>query len=303
MPTTVEEPIEAISTADAPAVEIVPYRPTLRASLAETWRHRRVLTHLGGSVLTLQYRQTLLGLWWVPITVLFATVGRTLIFGRLLNVPSAEGIPYFLFMLTGMLGWTVFDRSLLFTLRSFSRFSRVTRDLSFPLSLVPLAATMQGLLQFALHGALVAVAVGYYSFRLDHVLLPLDERVLLAPLGMVWCMVLAWGLGMFLAPTYVRKRDMRFILRMVLPFWMYVTPIVYPLSAVGDRARLLGQVNPVSSPIELLKEGVFGAGEVSLPGLVASATITVLLVVGGLMFMNRFGPRLIAVESINDDVE
>lgn len=285
---------------EKPPVVYVSEPQTLIQGLRDVWRHRRAIRPLIGSVLEAQYKYTVLGLWWVPIIVFFTNVGRTLIFGRLLNIPSAPGIPYFLFLLTGMLAWTIFDRTLIFGLRGFSRYNRLNRDLTFPMPFVPIGATGQGMYLFVVHGALVCLALGYYSLRLDRVLIPLDARLLLAPLGILWCFVLAWGFGFFFAPIYARARDIRFILRLVLPFWMYVTPIVYPLDSVGSKAQLLAQINPVAPPIELFKEGVFGQGYVDPVGVVVSAATTITLVVGGLIFMNRWGPRLVGTDLVDE---
>lgn len=284
-----------------PIVELVPYQPTLRESLRELWEFRGMLRPLGSSVLKTQFGMTILGLWWVPITVLFATVGRTVIFGRLLNVPSPNGVPYFLFMLTGTLAWTIFDRSLIFTLKSFRRFSRLTRELSFPLGLVPIAATAQGGYQYLVHGALVLVCLVAYSVSAGHSLAPLDPSLLLAPLGVLWCIILAWGIGFFLAPIYARARDVRFLLRMAMPFWMYLTPIVYPLSAVGDRAALLARLNPIAAPVELFKRGLLGIEAPSAIAIASSTVFTLAAVLGGLVFINRYGPQLIGIGGYDFD--
>jgi lipopolysaccharide transport system permease protein len=292
---------EEVPLQPACPVTLVVERPSLLASIREAWHFRDALPDLASSMLMAQYRMTILGFWWVPITVLFATVGRTLIFGRLLHVPSAGDIPYFLFLLAGTLAWTLFDRSLMYTLRSFRRFSRVTRDLRVPLLLVPIAATAQGFYQYAMHGAILVVALVYYSVQMHHVLVPLDERILLAPLGALWCVVLAWGVGFFIAPIFAHRRDIRFVLRMVVPFLMYVTPILYPLTSVGGTAALAARLNPLATPIEMFKEGVFGTGFVSHTGLLVSGVFTISVLVAGAAFMNRFGAELAGLSHHDDE--
>jgi len=140
--------------------QLVPYRPSLFESLRECWHYRGVLRQMASQLSLFTYRQTLLGFWWIPIVVIFDTVGRAVIFGRILNVPSAYGIPYLIFLSVGTMAWWLFNRTLLFTLRSFVRFRRVTKDLYVPLALIPIASMWQTALEFGFYGP---VLLGYFG--------------------------------------------------------------------------------------------------------------------------------------------
>ena len=70
--------------------------------------------------------------------------------------------------------------------------------------------------------------------------------------------------------------------------WMYITPIVYPLSLLGEGpARLLLMINPVTMPIELFRLIVLGQGLIILPFVVLSWIITIAVSVFGIMVFNR----------------
>src|SRR4051812_11094225 len=103
----VQSPTHPEPIAEPEPIVIVEHRLSLWQSVRETWEYRSTLPDLGRSMLKMQWQRTVLGFWWIPILVFFATVGRTLIFGRILGVPSAKGIPYFLFLVVGTFAWTV----------------------------------------------------------------------------------------------------------------------------------------------------------------------------------------------------
>ena len=285
-------------------VVILDHKPSIRHALRDAWAHRGTLIPLGAGMLRVQYRYTVLGLWWIPIVVLFNTIGRTVIFGGIFNLPSPHGVPYFLFILTGSLAWTIFDRSLILGLRGFQRFSRLTKELTFPLLLVPIAVTAQALYLYGFQLLLLLGALVYYSIDM-HTVIP-GFSIVLAPIALLWCLLLAWGIGFFTAPIYARARDIRFILRFVLPFWMYVTPVVYPLNQIGGKFRLVAFLNPLAAPVELFKFSIFGQGVVTAPLLLWSAFATLTVLLAGLWFLDRFGRRLIGIAGgldREDDVE
>ncbi len=82
--------------------------------------------------------------------------------------------------------------------------------------------------------------------------------------GLALCLMFAWGVGMWSAPLYAWAKDVRYVLRLALPFWMFLTPILYPIEKLHGKSRLLAEINPLSSPIEMIKVGLLGAGSVRI---------------------------------------
>jgi lipopolysaccharide transport system permease protein len=256
---------------------------------------------MAAQVMLFQVRFTVLGIWWIPAIVLFDTVGKALVFGRILNVPSAYGIPYLLFLSTGTMTWWLFNRTLLFTMRSFVRFRRQTSTLFVPLALVPMASMWQVALEFSVYAV---VLFGYFSvfwFLEGTLYLNVGPEMLFAPLGLIWLLLIVLGLGFFMAPTFIRARDVRFTTRMALPFLMYVTPILYPLSELGGTAGFIARLNPLAAPVETVKEGLLGIGVLPWYSVAVSVTTTIVLLVAGLKFLNHHGLRLIGVEAFEDE--
>jgi lipopolysaccharide transport system permease protein len=85
---------------------------------------------------------------------------------------------------------------------------------------------------------------------------------------------------------------------------MYVTPVVYPLSQLPESLRWMGIANPLSGPIELIRWGLIGSGQINLPALLTSVGAGVLLLVSGLWFFCREAARSIdAVGEPEDEYE
>ena len=78
-------------------------------------------------------------------------VGYTLIFGGgVFNVKAPNGMPYFLFTMVGMMGWQLFQTTMMISARSFLRLKSLVREIHMPLILVPIAGSAQALIRFLL---------------------------------------------------------------------------------------------------------------------------------------------------------
>jgi lipopolysaccharide transport system permease protein len=117
-------------------------------------------------------------------------------------------------------------------------------------------------------------------------IMPGWKMLLIPPLVLVAAM-LAFSIGLWLAPINVRFRDIKHTLPFMIQIWMYATPIVYPLSIVPEEWRMLYSLNPMVGVIEGFRWAVFDKGEPNFMALGMSAGIIVILMAGGLIFFRR----------------
>jgi len=290
-----------MSTGQIGDVSIELHQPSILQSLRDARRNLPMLGGLFGMVLGFQMTNTVLGVWWVPITFVFDTFVKTFIFGGVLNAPSPSGIPYFLFLAAGNAGWFLFHRGTLYSMKSFQRLRHFVNAFDFPLLFIPLVGVFQmiGWLGFSL----VIMAGGFVVFWfLDGQLyLNVSPELILAPIGLLWIGLVTVSWGLFSAPIYYRARDIRQIYKMALPFVMYITPVIYPISAVPGGWKVAAQLNPLAAPIELFKQGLLGTGSVPIYSVASSLGVTVLLLMFGLWFMNRYSLRLVGVGPVEDE--
>jgi homopolymeric O-antigen transport system permease protein len=297
--------VEAEPATDPNAVEIVDYRPTLGESLREAWRARHLLWDLSSSALMAYVMKYRLGPTWILLSVFMPVIGYSLIFGgAVFNVQAPNGMPYFLFVLVGMMGWQLFQSTVTIAARSFLRLRTVIRDIHFPLILVPIAGSSQALLRFFLYLAAYVISVIYFAFSRGKIYAQLQPKYLaLSVGGLFLCVMLAWGISLWTAPLTAHTLDVRMVIRYVIPFWMFVTPVLYPIDQLHGTTRLIAEINPLSSPVEMAKVGLVGVGSVRLYAGIWSVGLIVGVFCSGVWFMNRFGSRIVGLQPAFDDEE
>lgn len=301
-----EAPRDAGLAADQPqAVEVVDHHPSLLEIARDGWRHRRLFLTLFWAVASQQIFKFKLGPFWLMLQTFMAVIGYSLIFGGgIFNVKAPNGMPYFLFLMAGMMGWQLFQRTLMISTRGFQRVRPFIRDLHVPLVLVPLAGSAQAILQFLLYLASYVVVTLYFWIAKGQLYLQLEPKYLaISALGLALCLLFAWGIGLWLATLTAWAMDFRMVPRYVLQFWLFVTPVLYPIEHLHGKTRLAAELNPLSSPVEMVKVGLVGAGSVRVYSAIWSICLIVALFVSGVWFVGRFGHSLAGLRQDFDDEE
>jgi lipopolysaccharide transport system permease protein len=294
---------KAEPTTDPNAVEIVDYVPTLRESLREAWRTRRLLWAMSTTALMAYLTKYRLGPTWILLSTFMGVIGYTLIFGgAVFNVQAPNGMPYFLFMMVGMMGWQLFATTLTIAARSFLRLKTLVKEIHFPLILVPIAGSSQALVRFVLYLIAYVISIIVFAFTRGKIYAQLEPKYLaLSAAGLLLCVTLAWGISLWTAPLTAHTRDVRMVIRYVVPFWMFVTPVLYPIDQLHGTTRLIAEINPLSSPVEMAKVGLLGVGSVRLYAAIWSVGLIMGVFCSGVWFMNRFGSRIVGLQP--DDEE
>ena len=145
---------------------------------------------------------------------------------------------------------------------------------------MPLATGSSGLFAVALQlstlGAIMAVMGEAFP----------GWKLLLLPFLMLALAGLAWGVGLWIASSTAKYRDLSIATPFLLQLWLFATPIIYPLSSVPEAWRLsLALVNPLAPLIEALRWTLIGAGSAEpLPLAVAALEICIMLATGSVVF-------------------
>jgi lipopolysaccharide transport system permease protein len=276
----------------------------LRESLRQAWHCRHVISGLGARYITLKRPNFILGIWWFPIRLVFNSVALAFIFGRILSVPSAPGVPYFVFVTGGTMIWFLFDRGTRRTMSSFKDYRKELSTLSFPLILVPFASMAAFVVPLGFMVIFLAIVLLVYLGIDGTLYLQLPEVIWLAPIGLVWMILAAVVVGLLTGPIFIRARDIRQLFRLVLPFLMFVTPVVYPIESLSGTLQTVVLANPLTPPLLLFKQGVIGTAGPPAWSIASGALVTALALTGALWFTNRFGPWAVfgaGVQSEDDE--
>lgn len=265
---------------------IEPTRLGFFARAEEVWRYRRILWFLARQRVRDRYEGMTLGPFWLLARPLMPIVIGTVIFGGLLGVPS-DRVPYFLFFLTGTSCWRIFERSLLWVTRSLEFVRSLVKKVYFPRIIAPIAAVSPALTEFIVLFTLLVLASIVYWFKDGVMYLQVGPRMLVAVLAVILTVFFSISVGLFTSVLQVRHRDVRYSMRYVSQFWMYATPVIYPMSQIPPKYHFLMYINPMAPLVEMYKWGMLGIGDFPAKPLASGLVVMTVVFVAGLVFFNR----------------
>jgi lipopolysaccharide transport system permease protein len=271
--------ISASTSTPERVVELRPSRGLFDLDLRGIWPYRELLFVLIVRELKVRYRQAALGAGWAIVQPVLAVAIFTIIFGRFAKIPS-DGVPYPVFALAGMLPWQFFAEGLRRSATGLVSDGELIRKIYFPRLIIPLAMVVAPLVDFAISFVVLLVMMAWYG------LMPTWHIVML-PLFLLLAMGFALTAGLWLGPVNVRFRDIMHTLPFMIQIGMYVSPIVYPLSMVPEKWRLLYSLNPMVGVIEGFRWALLGKESPDLLAMSISVGVVVVALIAGLVYFRR----------------
>jgi lipopolysaccharide transport system permease protein len=229
---------------------IEPARALGRFDWRELWAYRDLLFELSLRQVRVRYKQTLLGITWVLVQPLMQMLIFSTIFSRVARLPS-EGLPYPVFVYAGLLAWSYFSGATTSAATSLAVNSHMITKVYFPRVIIPLAAVIASLLDFAVSAVVLSALLVIW-----HVV-P-GWSLLAAPCIVLCLMMTAAGVGSALGALSVAWRDLSLALPFLLQVWLYSTPVLYSKEAVPPGLRSLLALNPMTATIDLFRSAVVG---------------------------------------------
>ena len=247
------------------------------ADITELWRYRELLYFFSWRDLKVRYKQTAIGVAWAIFQPFMTMVVFSVFFGGLAHMPS-DGVPYPIFVYTGLLFWQFFSSSLTDVSSSLITNQSIVTKVYFPRLILPLAVVVTHLVDFFVASIVLVGLMAYYGY------LPHLSGIFVIPILLVIAFFAALGGGLFLASVNVKYRDVRYVLPYFIQILLFVTPVIYPSSIAGKYSWILA-INPMTGVIKAARAAVLGTEPLNwlLLGL-SLAAVTVLLVVGVVAF-------------------
>jgi homopolymeric O-antigen transport system permease protein len=218
--------------------------------LNELWHYRELAWVLTERDIKVRYKQTVLGFAWAIIQPVMLMVVFSIFFGGLAKMPS-DGLPYPIFVYAGLLPWTFFSNAIAGSANSLVGSVNLLSKVYFPRLVIPFSAVGGGLVDFAIATVILLLMCIWYGVGWS-------LNLLAAPLLVAGTVLIALGVGVFLAALNVAYRDFRYVISFMLQFWMFVTPVVYPASLVPEGWRWLLFLNPMAGFIEGFRSALLG---------------------------------------------
>jgi lipopolysaccharide transport system permease protein len=278
-------PDTAPPAALADAWTIEPEREGTAARAGELWRYRKLLWFLAVRGVKESYEGMTLGIFWLFARPLLPILVGGFVFGSLLSLPS-EGVPYTLFFMTGFIPWSLFQRSVLFGTKCLDNHRSLIKRLYFPRLISPIASLSMAVFYFVVYMVLLVLVVLFYLAKDGVLYLKLGPGLLAALAMSVFAIVCALSVVLFTSVIQARHKETRFGLRYFLQFWMYLTPVFYPISAIPPEHQWLIYLNPLASVVATFRWGILGVGQVPLLPLATSAVIAGVVMTIGIWFFS-----------------
>ncbi len=268
-------------------LEIGPENNILDLKIKDVWHYRDLLMLLVRRDFVSFYKQTILGPLWFFIQPLFTTIIYTFIFGNLAAIPT-DGLPQPLFYLAGITAWNYFADCLTKTSSVFTTNAGLFGKVYFPRLIVPLSIVISNLIRFGVQMLLFVTMMAVYWVR--GASFHPNAYLLLFPFLLILMAMLGLGLGMIISAMTTKYRDLTFLITFGIQLLMYLTTVIYPLSAVKTKYPhylWLVEYNPMTSIIEAFRYGFLGQGTFTMLSLGITTVITMLILLVGIVIFNR----------------
>ncbi|HEY4324714.1 MAG TPA: ABC transporter permease [Mucilaginibacter sp.] len=263
-------------------------------NLKELLSYHHLLFRLVKKEFLVNYQQTLLGPLWVLFQPIVTTATYVFVFSHVIGVPIGGKLPPVLFYFAGIVLWNFFNDS-------FSASSKIFRDnihifskVYFPRLIVPFALIVTQFFRFLIQLTLLVLILAYFiifmgfevTFTWYLVALPL----VLFAVGMI-----SLSIGLLFSIVTAKYRDLTNFVDILIRILLFITPVIYPLSAVKPNIRWVVQLNPLTSLFELFRLGLLGQGTVAPAQLLYSLAFMIVSLLAAILLFNKQGGKLIDV--------
>jgi lipopolysaccharide transport system permease protein len=263
---------------------IRPQRNLFDLRLRELWHSRDLILLFVRRDFVAVYKQTILGPLWYLIQPLLTTIVFTVVFGNIAKLPT-DGLPSFLFYMSGTVIFAYFSTCLTKTSETFSGHANLFGKVYFPRLVVPVSILISSLIAFAIQFGFFLVFMVY--FMLSGTPLHPNWWILLTPVLLMMMAGLGLGFGIIVSSVTTKYRDLRFLVQFGVQLLQYVTPVIYSLSSLSHKYQVLIRLNPLTSIVEIFRYAYLGAGTVDLGLLAYSFAVMLVAIAIGVVLFNQ----------------
>lgn len=241
---------------------------------------RDLLFAFGNRDIKLRYRQTALGVAWVLLQPILASVVMSFVFNRVARLEAPDGLPYFVFSYAGMMGWNLFNTTLIKASGSLVLNTHLVSKVYFPKALIPLSSAFSNLLDFGVAFLLLLILLPIFGVAITW-------QILLTPVWMFFFLLASLGIGLYSSALMVTYRDVQYVLPVLMNLIFYATPIAYGLNAVPGNLTSVLSLNPLTGLLEGLRWSLLGTSELNTTAIAYGVVVSVLMFIGGALLFGR----------------
>ncbi len=251
----------------------------------EIWRYRDLLFMFVKRDIVSTYKQTILGPLWFFIQPILTALTFTIIFGNIANL-STDDKPKFLFYLAGTTCWNYFADCLNSTSGTFINNASIFGKVYFPRLISPLSVVISSVLKFLIQFMLF-IAVFVLMYFNDANLQP-NKLMLFIPFLVLLMGIMGLGLGIIVSSFTTKYRDLRFLISFGIQLFMYITPVILPLSQFKGIMKKVVMANPMTPIIETFKAAFLGVpNDYSINGLLYTTVFAAIVFCLAILIFNK----------------
>ena len=268
---------------------IKPKRSLLEIDFKSLWYYRDLLRMLVYRDFVTYYKQTVLGPLWFFIQPLFTAAINLFVFGSLAGI-GPQGVPGFLFYMSGPILWQYFQDTFTKTASTFIDNQAVFGKVYFPRLIMPLTVLISGLLKFGVQLCLLLTAIVYYYFQTNT--FSMQWEIVYFPILLLIIMIMAMGFGLLVSSLTTKYRDLKFLIDFAVPLLRYVTPgiatsYVIFVETLPKDLVFLAKYNPIGYLIDSFNYMFVGAGSFDWIHITYSGGFAVTIFLFGLLIFNQ----------------
>ena len=253
----------------------------------DLWRYRDLLQMFVKRDFVSFYKQTVLGPLWFFIQPIFTTIVFSFVFGNLAGM-STDGLPKYLFYLSGITAWNYFSDCLTKTSTVFRDNANIFGKVYFPRLIMPLSIVVSNLVRFVVQLSLLICMMIYFGIRGAN--FHVTSAILFFPLLVLLMALLGLGSGLIITAMTTKYRDLTFLVTFGVQLLMYGTTVIYPLSEARLKFKdmvWLIEMNPMTGIIEAFRYAFLGQGEFTVWSISYSIIVTCVVLFSGIIIFNK----------------
>lgn len=247
------------------------------------WKYRDLILLFVKRNFIAQYKQTILGPAWAVIQPMLTTVIFTVVFGSMAGL-SADGVPSFLFYMSGTITWTYFSSCLTKTADTFTGNARIFGKVYFPRLVMPISTVLTNLIAFSIQFTMFLGFLVFYVVRGE---VHPSIYMLLLPLIVVQMAMLALGSGIIISALTTKYRDLKMLISFGVQLWMYGTPVAYDIRIVPQKLLGMYMLNPMTPIINSFRKAFLGIGVFQPRYYLCGWAITLVILFVGVILFNQ----------------
>ena len=268
---------------------IKPKRSLLEIDFKSLWYYRDLLRMLVYRDFVTYYKQTILGPIWFFIQPVFIASINLFVFGSLAGL-GPEGVPGFLFYMSGPILWQYFQDTFTKTASTFIANQAIFGKVYFPRLIMPLTVLISGLLKFGVQLCLLLCAIAYYYLKTGD--FSMQWEIIYFPILLLIIMTMAMGFGLLVSSLTTKYRDLKFLIDFAVPLLRYVTPgiatsyIIF-LETLPKDLVFLAKYNPIGYLIDSFNYMFVGAGSFDWIHIAYSGGFAIIIFFFGILIFNQ----------------